>query len=103
MIDLIKKTVMISVGMAYLTKEKVEELAHEIIEKGKMSKKESKAFLEDLLDKSEETSKQVEAQMTTIVNDTLKKLNFATQEDVKGLKKEIKELRKMLKKKGETA
>lgn len=103
MIELIKKTMMISVGMAYLTKEKVEELAHEFVEKGKLSGQESREFLNELLKKSEETSKQVEEQITGIVNDMLKKLNFATQEDVEELKNEIMRLKQALKKNGETS
>lgn len=96
MIDLIKKTMMISMGMAYLTKEKVEELAHEFIEKGKLSGQEGREFLNDLLVKSEETSKQIETQISVIVNDTLKKMNVATQKDIEELKLEIKRLKQAL-------
>ncbi len=103
MFDLIKKTMMMSVGLAFLTKDKVEELANEIIEKGKLSGKESKEFFDELLKKSEESSQKVEEQVKAIINDTLSKMNLATQEDLSKIRKELKEMKQAMKKKGEKA
>ena len=102
MIELIKKSMMMSLGLAFVTKDKVEELANEFIEKGKMSGKESKEFFEELMKKSEDSSKKAEEQITAIVNDTLKKLNFATQEDIAEIKEQLAELKLSLEKSGES-
>ena len=42
MFDLIKKTMLTGVGLAAMTKDKVEELAKELSKKGKLSEKEGK-------------------------------------------------------------
>lgn len=102
MIELIKKSMMMSLGLAFMTKDKVEELANEFIEKGKLSGQESKAFFEELMQKSEDSSKKAEEQITLIVNDTLKKLNFATQEDISDIKKQIAALKRTLEKSRES-
>ena len=102
MIELIKKSMLMRLGLAFVNKEKVEELASEFIEKGKMSGTESKEFFEELMKKSEDSSKKVEDQITAIVNDTLKKLNFATQEDISEIKQQLAELKLSLEKSGES-
>ena len=53
MIDLIKKTFLTGVGLAFMTKEKITEISKEIIEKGKLSEKEGRELVEELLKKSE--------------------------------------------------
>ncbi|MBU2513938.1 hypothetical protein KJ966_21575 [bacterium] len=103
MFDLIKRTMLMSVGLAFLTKDKVEELANEIIEKGKLSGKESKEFFEELLKKSEESSQKVEEQIKIIINDTLKKMNLATRDELSEIKEELKKMKQAMKQKGEKA
>ncbi len=98
MIEFIKKTMMMSMGLAFLTKDKVEELTNELVEKGKMSAKESREFFDDLIEKSEESSKKLEQQISEKVNTSLKRTNVATQDDIKELKKELEDLRKLVKK-----
>ncbi|MCP4749970.1 MAG: hypothetical protein GY866_03695 [Proteobacteria bacterium] len=102
MIDLIKKTMLLSLGLAFFTKDKVEELTNEIVEKGKLSGKESKDFFDDLLKKSEESRQEIEDQVTKIVKDSLKKMNIATHDDLLQLGKQIEELKKAINKKGES-
>ena len=48
MADVIKKTLQAGVGLALKTWEEVEDLAKELIKKGKMSEKEGRKFLDDL-------------------------------------------------------
>jgi polyhydroxyalkanoate synthesis regulator phasin len=57
MIDLIKKTLLAGVGLAAMTKDKVEELAEELTEEGELSEKEAKELLNDLLKRSKRAKK----------------------------------------------
>ncbi len=98
MIDFVKKTMQMSLGLAFMTKEKVEELASEIVEKGKLSGKESKDFINDLVQKSEETSRKVEAQISETVKKTMIKMNLATQDELSELKSQLAELKETVKK-----
>ena len=93
MFDLIKKTVLTGVGLAAMTKDKVEELAKELTEKGEMSEKEGKELIDDLLKKSEEAKKDLEERIEGVVRKTLEKLNVATKKDIDRLEEKIKHLK----------
>jgi polyhydroxyalkanoate synthesis regulator phasin len=60
MFDIIKKTMLTGVGLAAMTKDKVEELAKELAEKGKLSEKEGRDLVDELLKKSEQARKDLE-------------------------------------------
>ena len=68
MFELIKKTMLAGVGLAAVTKDKVEELARELTEKGEMSEKEGRELIDELLKKSEQARKDLE----TKVEDTVR-------------------------------
>ena len=53
MIDLIKKTLLTGVGLAVMTKEKVEELGKDLVSQAKLSEHEGKEFVDNLLKQSE--------------------------------------------------
>ena len=90
MFDLIKKAMFTGLGVAYMTKEKIEELARDLTEKGKLSEKEGKEFVEELKKKSEEARKGAQEQIEKVVNTTLKKMNVATQDDLQNLEKKMR-------------
>ena len=92
MFDLIKKTMLTGVGLAAMTKDKVEELAKELSEKGKLSEKEGKDLLDGLLKKSEEAKKDLEGKIEGVVRKTLEKLNIATRKDIDELTAKIERL-----------
>ncbi len=92
MIDLIKKTVLAGVGLAAMTKDKVEELAEELTEKGELSEKEGKALLDDLLKRSKRAKEDLDKKMEDVVTKVLKKMDVATQKDLRRLEKKIKHI-----------
>ena len=93
MFDLIKKTLLAGLGLAVLTKEKVEELAKEMAEKGKLTEKEGKELVDSLLRRAEEARNELEAKIHGHVQDAVKKLNLATKGDIEELAARIDELR----------
>jgi len=99
MIDILKKTLYTSIGLVYLTKEKVEELANELIEDGKMTAQEGKEFVEDLLTKSKEAKDKVEEQVEHTVKDTLNKMNLVTRNDYEKLETRLRQVEDELNKK----
>ena len=100
MFDLIKKTMLTGVGLAAMTKDKIEELAKELTEKGKLTEKEGKDLVDDLLKKSEKAKKDLEAQIERVVKDTMKKMNIPSGEELSNLTKRVKKLETALKEKG---
>ena len=96
MADLIKKTMLAGIGLVLRTWDEVETVAKELVEKGKMSEKEGSRFLKDLQKKYEDTQKKLEARVEKSVKEFLKKADVVTSNDLKALKKEIRELKKMV-------
>jgi polyhydroxyalkanoate synthesis regulator phasin len=92
MVDLIKKTLLAGVGLAFMTKEKAEEVAKKIASEAKIAEGEGKKFVNDLVKKSEEARAGVEKLVNTAVETTLTKLDLPTKAEVKRLEARIKEL-----------
>jgi len=93
MIDLIKKAVLTGVGVASLTKEKIEDLAKELIVKGKMSEQEGEKLIEEMLSRAEESRNSMKSQTESMVQNTIAKMQLARVEDIERLKAEVEKLR----------
>ncbi|MCJ7600717.1 MAG: hypothetical protein MUO63_04340 [Desulfobulbaceae bacterium] len=91
MIELIKKAFYTGLGAAELTRGKVEELAKELAEKGKVSDSEIKKFVDEMLDKSQERKDQLMKQFEKVTEEALKKMNLASRDDLDALEKRLAE------------
>lgn len=89
---LLKNVVYAGVGAAFLTKEKIEEIRGELVNKGKMTTDEGKDFVDDLIKKSDSAKDQLELWLVRKVEDRVKQLNLATSDDIADLKRKIEEL-----------
>ena len=94
MIEIVKKTFMTGVGLAAKGWDEVEVLSKEIAQKAKMSEKEGSKFLKDMKKRYDDTQKKTGKYVENVVKDILKKMNLATADDIKALKKEIRQLKK---------
>jgi len=90
--DFIKKSMLIGVGLAVLTREKLEQSIDELIKKGEMSEKEGKDALDDLVKKSKEARKELTEKVEKTVADTLKKLNIPTRKEYSELAEKVEQL-----------
>lgn len=102
MFDLIKKGMLTGIGLALKTWDEVEELAKELEEKGKMTEQEGKRMLDEIRKKYDDAQEKLEEKVEKIVKDLLKKADIVTGDELKGLKKEIRELKKIVSEKGGT-
>ncbi|MDD2390555.1 MAG: hypothetical protein PHP23_12595 [Desulfobacterales bacterium] len=96
MFDLIKKSLLTGIGMVLKTKDEVEELAKDLIQKGKLSEKDGREFLNDLMKKYDEATSKFEGRVETTVKDFLKKADIVTMDELNELKTEISELKKAI-------
>jgi polyhydroxyalkanoate synthesis regulator phasin len=94
MFDFIKKTMLVGVGLAAVTREKIEEVVGELVKKGELSEKEGKEMVDELVEKSKGVKKDLEKKIEKIVADTLKKLNIPTRDELVELKKKVDKLEK---------
>jgi polyhydroxyalkanoate synthesis regulator phasin len=84
------------IGLALKTWDEVESLAKEVVDQTRMSEKEGSKFLDELQKKYEESQKKLEVRVEKSVKQFLKKMDVVTRDDLKALKKDISELKKMV-------
>lgn len=96
MLNIIKKSMLTGIGLALIAKDEVEDLAKELVNKGKMSENEGTRFLEELQKRYDETQKKLEEKVQRAVKDFMKKADVVTGDELKALKKEIRDLKKAL-------
>ncbi len=96
MSDLIKKTILTGLGIASLTKGKVESLVQDLIKEGEVSEGEGSKLVKELLEKVEDNKKIMENKIEKTVYDVLKKLNIPSRKDITGLNSKIEKLEKKL-------
>ena len=94
MIDVMKKVLLTGVGVAALSKEKIEDLARDLVEKGKMTEQEGKALVDQLLTSSDDARQDLQKQIEEKVQAVLEKMDLARKSEVDALKLEIEALKK---------
>jgi len=90
--EMLKNVMYAGIGAAFLTKEKVEDLSRDLIEKGKMSQEEGKQFVDELIRKSENAKDQLDLWINKRVEDRVNQLNLATKDEIAELRRKIEEL-----------
>lgn len=101
MIDLVKKTLLTGLGVASLTKEKIEEVANAFVEKGKLSEQEGRTLVDELLTRSEESREELKKQIEERIQAALEKMDLAKKSELEALKLEMEELRQSVTKREE--
>jgi polyhydroxyalkanoate synthesis regulator phasin len=96
MIDLVKKAMFTGIGVLSLSKDKIEEVARDFIDKGKLSEQEGEKLVSELLKKSEESRAELKKQIEEQVQAVLKKMDCATKSDLAELRTEILEIKAKL-------
>ena len=94
MIDLIKKAVLTGIGIASLTKEKLEEISNDLIGKGKLTEQEGEKFLQEMQKRAEESRDALKNQTDKFVESALNRMQLAKASDLEKLQAEIEGLRK---------
>ena len=96
--ELIKSIFYLGAGAAFATKDKIDEIKNDLVEKGKMTQEEGKQFVDDLMKKSENARDNMEKKVREVVTEQMDKMNIATKDDLADLQNQVQELRKMLEK-----
>jgi len=92
MLDAIYKTFLVGVGLAAVTKEKIDAHVNELVEKGRLSEKEGRDLAEDMLKKSEQARKDLQKRIETSVEQALHRLNLPSRQDLEKLATRIDKL-----------
>ena len=96
MFELIKKTLLtgvgVGVGLAVMTKDKVEELGRDLASQAKLSEHEGKEFVDHLLQQSDTARKEFETRISAAVQKAVSGLNLASKDELARLSAKVEEL-----------
>ncbi|MEW6041226.1 MAG: polyhydroxyalkanoate synthesis regulator [Elusimicrobiota bacterium] len=90
--SLIQKGIYIGLGLAMMSKEQVEKIVEELVEKGEVPVTESKNLVSDIINKGEKQQQVLEAKLREKVKEMLVELNIASKDDIAQLEERIKNL-----------
>ncbi len=90
--ELFKNMLYTGVGAAFLTRDKLDEIRKDLVDRGNLTKEEGKEFVEDLLKKSNSARDQLEIWMGRQVEERIKGFNLATTDEVAELRLKVEEL-----------
>ena len=85
MIDVMKKTLFTGIGLATLTKEKLQELGREVAEKAKLSEAQAQEFQEELESRADQAQRDLQATIDHRVEQALQRVGLARREQVEEL------------------
>ena len=80
------------IGIAFLTKDKIEELKADLVEKGRISQEEGRQFVDDLLRRSEKARDQLDLWINKRVEERIEQFNLATRDELADLRRQVEEL-----------
>ncbi|WP_417908723.1 phasin family protein [Candidatus Electronema sp. PJ] len=96
--DLLKNVMYAGIGAAFLTREKLEEVGKDLAEKGSLSVDEGKAFVDDLLKKSESAKINLEQWIGRKVEERMKSCRCVNTDELAELRRRLDELEAALNK-----
>lgn len=95
-LGLIEKAFLMGVGAAMLAKDKVEELADELVQRGKLTSEQSDTFVNRLVTQAESTSKSVENTVTREVERAVSGMGLASAKDLEEVRAELTEIKALI-------
>ncbi len=97
-LDITKRALLTGIGLALTAKDEAEDLAKELEKKLNLNEEEGKKFLKDIRKRYDETQSKLEDRVEKSVKEFLKKADIVTSDELKALKKEIRDLKQTINK-----
>lgn len=85
----IKDLFYLGIGAAMIAKDRVEEEAKEMLEKGKISREEQQEFVKKAKARAQEEEKEFQEKFKSAIKEVLSEMGLATKDDIEELKKLI--------------
>lgn len=95
-VGLVERAFYIGLGATMLARDKVEELADELVQRGKMTQEQSDTFVNRLVDQADETGKSVRSAIQKETERTIESLGLATSKDIEGVRAELTEIKALI-------
>lgn len=94
--NMIQDAVYTGIGMAVETREMVEKWAKDMTQKNQMSAEEGKKFVDEIKERYDKTQEKFECRVEDAVKNVMKKTDMVTADEIKALKKEIRDLKSLI-------
>lgn len=91
-----KKGLAASVGLAVISKERMEKIVREMVKRGEMTPSASKELLENLIARGEQEQEQMDQYLRERMTKLLNEMNISTREDIQRLEQQIRLLEERL-------
>ena len=89
MLESLKKALYAGVGLAFVTRDKIEEMAKKLAEEAKLSEGEGKKLVDEFLKKSEDAKAALEKMVSATVGSALDRLDIPKRSELKALEARI--------------
>ncbi|PLX66426.1 MAG: hypothetical protein C0602_12275 [Denitrovibrio sp.] len=86
----IKDLFYLGIGATMIAKERIEEEAKDLMERGKISREEQEAFVKKAKDKAKSEEKVFQDKFKESIKEVLSEMGLATKEDIEEIKKLLK-------------
>jgi polyhydroxyalkanoate synthesis regulator phasin len=90
--ETLKKTLYAGVGLAFFTKDKLEEMGKRMAEEAKLNEEDAKKFIDEVLRKSEDAKDAFEKAVGSGVKATLERLDIPRRAELKALEDRVQAL-----------
>ncbi len=87
--NLIEKVLLLGIGAASLTRDKIDELAHELVKRGQMTREEGQDFVDVAVARAEKQGSQAFDKVSDAYQDTLRSLGIATRDQVDDIERRV--------------
>jgi polyhydroxyalkanoate synthesis regulator phasin len=92
----IERTFLMGVGAALYAKDRAEELADELVERGKLSREESGTFAHRLADEADKASESMQKTVTKETERVVAGMKLASSKDIDDVRDELTEIKALL-------
>jgi polyhydroxyalkanoate synthesis regulator phasin len=99
--DIIKKAMLLGLGVISLTKEKAEELVDDLIKRGEVAREEKFKIVDKLLKEAEKQEKELIGKITGSVQKVITDLGLPTRKDLKEISNRLEDIEKKISPAGE--
>ena len=90
--DLFKKFIYTGIGLVSITKDRLQKNIDALVADQKLSREEGRKIVDDVMEKSETTRGEFEAQMKKVSEELTERFNFAKAKEVEELRKRVESL-----------
>ncbi len=92
----VESVFLLGLGAASATRDAVESLSKDLVERGKISQKDAQKFAQDLARRADESTKGLQKTATESSRKATGMIGFATKDDIRRLEDEIAEIKRLL-------